>query len=368
MMAQWAAALAVALGALSVLAGSSLAADPHEISQARSHIAVRAANDLLRANVLRRARTRTHTILADAQPRASQPPLPQRKSETGMPATPEPDVWTREQITAAQAQCDTLLRTIDAVIIPQPPIKEGKCGAPAPVRLVSLGKTLPVSFSPPALVDCRMAAALNTWISQHVQPLAAKHLGERIVQVEVMSDYSCRRSSGRRDRLSQHAFADALDIRGFVTQSGRRTRVLQAWGETQRDIAARLAAEAAQDAAPPTSKTGADTNRSATEATASTSTQSMLLGTSKAAQKAANVAAKRKTLRDRALVASLSSGVPALALHSKSPPGPDSKFLRAAHAAACRIFGTTLGPEANDAHRNHFHVDMAERRYKRICD
>jgi hypothetical protein len=45
-----------------------------------------------------------------------------------------------------------------------------------------------------------------------------------------------------------------------------------------------------------------------------------------------------------------------------------AKFLRAAHAAACRIFGTTLGPEANDAHLNHFHVDMAKRKYKKICD
>ena len=49
-------------------------------------------------------------------------------------------------------------------------------------------------------------------------------------------------------------------------------------------------------------------------------------------------------------------------------PGPRAQFLRAVHAAACHIFGTTLGPEANEAHRNHFHVDMAERKYKKICD
>jgi hypothetical protein len=50
------------------------------------------------------------------------------------------------------------------------------------------------------------------------------------------------------------------------------------------------------------------------------------------------------------------------------PAGPQARFLREAHAAACRIFGTTLGPEANEAHRNHFHVDMAERKVKKICD
>jgi len=50
------------------------------------------------------------------------------------------------------------------------------------------------------------------------------------------------------------------------------------------------------------------------------------------------------------------------------PPGPQAQFLHEAHAAACRIFGTTLGPEGNADHRNHFHVDMAERKYKKICD
>ena len=47
---------------------------------------------------------------------------------------------------------------------------------------------------------------------------------------------------------------------------------------------------------------------------------------------------------------------------------PERVFLHEAHAAACRIFGTTLGPEANADHRNHFHVDMAPRTVTKICD
>lgn len=56
---------------------------------------------------------------------------------------------------------------------------------------------------------------------------------------------------------------------------------------------------------------------------------------------------------------------PAVAPAPKTPTG---RFLHEAHAAACGIFGTTLGPEANEAHRNHFHVDMAERKVRKICD
>ncbi len=42
-------------------------------------------------------------------------------------------------------------------------------------------------------------------------------------------------------------------------------------------------------------------------------------------------------------------------------------FLRHIHDGACQIFGTVLGPEANDAHKNHFHLDMTERR-RPLCD
>jgi hypothetical protein len=42
-------------------------------------------------------------------------------------------------------------------------------------------------------------------------------------------------------------------------------------------------------------------------------------------------------------------------------------FLRRIHDGACGIFGTVLGPEANDAHRDHFHFDMKARRRNAYC-
>ena len=61
-------------------------------------------------------------------------------------------------------------------------------------------------------------------------------------------------------------------------------------------------------------------------------------------------------------------GGPKAATGDGMPSAAKTEFLRAVHAAACRIFGTVLGPEANAAHRNHFHVDMAERKFKNICE
>ena len=37
--------------------------------------------------------------------------------------------------------------------------------------------------------------------------------------------------------------------------------------------------------------------------------------------------------------------------------GPEARFLQAVHARACRYFHVVLGPEHNEAHRDHFHLD-----------
>ena len=37
---------------------------------------------------------------------------------------------------------------------------------------------------------------------------------------------------------------------------------------------------------------------------------------------------------------------------------PEAAFLRDLHDGACKLFGTTLGPDYNEAHRDHFHLDM----------
>ena len=42
-------------------------------------------------------------------------------------------------------------------------------------------------------------------------------------------------------------------------------------------------------------------------------------------------------------------------------------FLRQAWQGACSAFTTVLGPEANRAHRNHLHVDLAQRKSGAFC-
>ena len=47
---------------------------------------------------------------------------------------------------------------------PLPPIKQGLCGAPAPILLKSLGSDPEVKINPAATVDCTLARALSRWL------------------------------------------------------------------------------------------------------------------------------------------------------------------------------------------------------------
>ena len=50
------------------------------------------------------------------------------------------------------------------------------------------------------------------------------------------------------------------------------------------------------------------------------------------------------------------------------PPDAKSDFVRTVHDEACNTFGTVLGPEANEAHKDHFHLDMKARRRSAFCE
>lgn len=43
----------------------------------------------------------------------------------------------------------------------------------------------------------------------------------------------------------------------------------------------------------------------------------------------------------------------------------EREFLRVIHSSACKRFGTVLGPEYNEAHRDHFHLESGGKSYCR---
>jgi hypothetical protein len=202
--------------------------------------------------------------------------------------------------------------------------------------------------------------------------------------------------------MSEHGRANALDIKGFVTAQSLETGPLADWGMTERDIRAVVAAQLAADKAAAERRVASANAQPATadpqtkvakleKAGEETSPPAAVAGLAAAGALKNPFGQRLDTIIEglapvaEAPRADTGRGVAAFAFSAPSrlggpkPQGADSPkildastakalFLRAAHNSACQRFGTVLGPEANDDHRNHFHLDMAERPIRRICE
>ena len=79
-------------------------------------------------------------------------------------------------------------------------------------------------------MTCPLASNFTDWARYAVVPAAKQYLGSEVVKIETMGTFNCRVVNGSRSgRLSEHAFANAVDVSAFVLRDGRRVSVLNGW-------------------------------------------------------------------------------------------------------------------------------------------
>ncbi|HEX5958014.1 MAG TPA: extensin family protein [Hyphomicrobiaceae bacterium] len=335
---------------------------------------------------------------AAADPKAAAVP----STSVATPAAPPvPDVWPDAEIIAALRDCLLRLAPLGAEVELADPIKEERCGTPAPVVLKRLttgaGR---VELQPPPTLNCAMVSRLHAWVEKTLQPAAQEMLGSPVVRIRSLSGYVCRNRVGTRshaDRLSEHALANAIDIAGFVTADGRTVDVLSRWGPTLRELReqqerAREAAEAAKASAKQAESEAAEAARAALKAARGAKRAQ---ATAEAARKKEEAVRKRQAASEKE--AEWRRTLALTPARQKSDRGPtrgpnrdddakpvpvlhsgngkddarkttEAAFLRRLHKGACGTFGTVLGPEANEAHRNHFHLDLIARKRSAFCE
>lgn len=244
------------------------------------------------------------------------------------PADVQPDAWPAAEVAEAAALCDATLKALTLTASREPPLRNGVCGTPAPLSIRRIGSSN-VELQPAAVVNCRYAVALDKWIGETLQPAARAEFASPVTRILVASSYQCRNRYGQEKApISEHAFANALDISGFVLADGRVVKVIDGWGPTARDATPQAADQA------------------------------------KAAEPKPAVTAEKKPKRGQAVAAPLPVPVSATA----QPGGDAGRFLRELHKGACGVFGTVLGPEANEAHRDHLHLDLKTRTRTALCE
>jgi len=305
---------------------------------------------------------------------------------------PAPDVWSDAEIIAALRDCLKRLVPLGAEIEIAPPVRQEQCGAPAPVVLKRIGSgAIRVEFLPAPVLNCAMVASLHAWVEKTLQPAAQELLGSPVARIRNASGYSCRNRVGtvfHSDRLSEHALANAIDISGFVTADGRTVDVLNKWGPTARDLreqqerAAEAAAEA-KEAARQAEREAAEAARAVAQAARGEKREQAKAEAARKKKEAGRKreeadrmeAERRKSLLQTAELRKLGRASDAKAIPVTGPSGKDedrklaeAAFLRRLHRGACGTFGTVLGPDANEAHRNHFHFDLAARKRNAFCE
>ncbi|WCS22668.1 extensin family protein [Methylobacterium sp. NMS14P] len=110
--------------------------------------------------------------------------------------------------------CRTRLKRLGVDFEPLPPISEGQCTAPLPLKVTKFadGVALPQG----ATLTCRTAEALARWVTE-VQVEADRTLKHPLTALEFGGSYVCRGQNHDVDaKLSEHAFANAADIMGFA--------------------------------------------------------------------------------------------------------------------------------------------------------
>lgn len=116
---------------------------------------------------------------------------------------------------------------------------EGGCRTIDTIKLMDFG----TPTTNLGAMTCPLAANFTAWARHAVNPAARQYLGSEVVRIEAMGTYSCRNvNGGRSDKLSQHAFGNAIDISAFVLSDGRRVSVLTGWNgvKTEQEFLRRL--------------------------------------------------------------------------------------------------------------------------------
>jgi hypothetical protein len=345
------------------------------------------------------------------------PPLPERNpARLGEPVAKAPVLpgdqptvpWTDQEVADAKADCAKELSGVALDYEPLPPLKEGICGAPAPILVKSIGSEPKVAIDPPATMTCSLARGLSVWLSKMVQPEAKALLSTQVVELHNATSYACRNRYGGADTpLSEHALANALDVSEFVFASGAHVTVLANWprvapppplpNPTRVAEATGSVMKAANTPSVRGDKmvvTRVSANPFVLPATPAKVT---VLQPPPVKAKAPPVAPASLTssaggnttdvakVRANPFVSPDTSAEPAsgetVPADAAAPPPPDndagpqpptqpereSEFVKTVHDDACHTFGTVLGPEANEAHKNHFHLDMKARRHAGLC-
>ena len=186
-------------------------------AQAVSDIPV-AADDVAEAvvNAISEATTAAPISTTAEAPAETTPSTRSAASSTG----------TGQARPAVDPQCPLRLERLGALFQSSPDfVEDSGCQNQGAVAVEAFGGG--VSLSGRVVVACPVAEATALWLRNVVQTEALETFGTRVVGLSNVNGYSCRMRSG--GYISEHGFANAIDIGTFHFEDGRRVNIEGGW-------------------------------------------------------------------------------------------------------------------------------------------
>lgn len=96
------------------------------------------------------------------------------------------------------------------------------CGAPQVVMY--LRSPAKIAYEPPPILTCKMALALASW-EKIISEEAERTLGSRVAKIEQLGTYNCRVIPTAPNTMSEHGYANAIDIGRIYLANGRNVDI-----------------------------------------------------------------------------------------------------------------------------------------------
>ena len=162
---------------------------------------------------------------ADPTPAPDEPVRGEPEPADDEPAAPAEPVPPR----IYQAACPAVLSgRVEARVLE--PIAKNSCGERSPLEVTGLlvnGRMVPLSGA--ITTNCGMASLLPDWADDIDGYLFARE-NTRLARIVVGTSYMCRpRNNVSGADVSEHGFANALDVTGFELEDGRSIGLPEGW-------------------------------------------------------------------------------------------------------------------------------------------
>ncbi|WP_376774920.1 extensin-like domain-containing protein [Mesorhizobium silamurunense] len=158
------------------------------------------------------------------EPPATAPKPPEKPAQAEVPPDPRSAELPADKMPEEEVACRTRLKALGVEFEEHKAEHDAAigCSIPYPIVLKTLGKSIGIGSG--TELNCRMAEAAARFAADVIRPAVKAEFGADLKSITQASAFVCRPRHGG-EKLSEHAFGNALDIASFTLTDGKKIEI-----------------------------------------------------------------------------------------------------------------------------------------------